>query len=78
MLEHVRKTSGTVHHPVGTCRMGNDALAVVDHRLRVRGINGLRVIDGSVMPAINSGNTTAPIVMIGEKASDMIREDLSA
>ena len=78
MLEHVRKTSGTVHHPVGTCRMGNDALAVVDHRLRVRGINRLRVIDGSVMPAINSGNTTAPIVMIGEKASDMIREDLSA
>lgn len=76
MLEHVRRTAGTVHHPVGTCRMGGDALAVVDHRLRVRGAEGLRVIDGSVMPAINSGNTTAPIVMIGEKASDMIREDL--
>ena len=76
MLEHVRRTAGTVHHPVGTCRMGNDALAVVDHRLRVRGLQGLRVVDGSVMPSVNTGNTTAPIVMIAEKAADMIREDL--
>ena len=74
----MRRTAGTVHHPVGTCRMGNDAMAVVDHRLRVRDLQGLRVIDGSVLPAVNTGNTTAPIVMIAEKAADMVREDLRA
>ncbi|MBI2962006.1 MAG: GMC family oxidoreductase N-terminal domain-containing protein [Betaproteobacteria bacterium] len=76
ILEKVHEIAGTVHHPVGTCKMGNDAQAVVDARLRVRGIGGLRVADGSIMPYLVSGNTAAPIVMIAEKASDMIRADL--
>jgi len=62
-------------HMAGTCKMGHDPLAVVDDRLRVHGIEGLRVADGSIMPTVTSGNTNAPIIMIGEKVSDMIRED---
>jgi choline dehydrogenase len=76
ILEHVREIGSTVHHPVGTCRMGADDSAVVDARLRVRGVGALRVADGAIMPSLVSGNTNAPIVMIAEKASDLIAEDL--
>ena len=67
--------SKTSHHCAGTCRMGSDASAVVDPRLRFNGIGNLRVVDNSIMPTVISSNTNAAAIMIGEKASDMIRED---
>ncbi|MEM1215081.1 MAG: GMC family oxidoreductase N-terminal domain-containing protein [Bacteroidota bacterium] len=69
---HIRKSVETIYHPVGTCKMGQDEMAVVDHELKVHGVEGLRVVDGSVMPTIVSGNTNAPIIMIAEKAADFI------
>ena len=75
VLEFCRNHGATIFHPSGTCRMGRDLLAVVDARLRVHGIDRLRVVDCSVMPTLVSGNTNAAAVMIGEKAADLIRED---
>lgn len=75
LLLAARKFSQTIYHPTSTCKMGHDDMAVVDDRLRVHGIQSLRVADASIMPEITSGNTNAPSIMIGEKASDMILED---
>jgi choline dehydrogenase-like flavoprotein len=73
LLDYIRRTASTVHHPVGTCRMGKDAEAVVDATLRVHGLEALRVIDASVFPSIVGGNTNAPVVMVAEKAADLLR-----
>jgi len=75
IAEFLRNEVETLYHPVGTCKMGNDPLAVVDARLRVHGVERLRVVDASVMPSVPGGNTNAPTIMIAEKAADMIRQD---
>jgi choline dehydrogenase len=75
LVNFMHRGGMNLHHPVGTCRMGEDPMAVVDSRLRVHGIAGLRVIDASVMPTVTTGNTNAPTIMIGEKGAAMIRED---
>ena len=75
LMAYAREVATTIFHPCGTCKMGSDNMAVVDERLRVHGLDGLRVADASIMPTMTSGNTNAPTIMIGEKASDMVMED---
>ena len=76
LLEHARQFGNTCYHPVSTCKMGPDPMAVVDDTLKVRGIGHLRVADASIMPTLVSGNTNAAAIMIGEKAADLIAKGL--
>jgi choline dehydrogenase len=70
---HIRHTAQTIYHPTSTCRMGVDELAVVDPELRVRGVEGLRVVDASIFPSVPRGNTNAPTIAVAEKAADLVR-----
>ena len=78
LADYIRQQGTTIYHIVGTCKMGEDPMAVVDARLRVRGLDGLRVIDASVMPTVTTANTNAPTIMIAEKGAAMIRQDAAA
>ena len=78
LADYIRRQGMTIYHIVGTCKMGNDPMAVVDSRLNVRGLGGLRVIDASVMPTVTTANTNAPTIMIAEKGAAMIRQDAAA
>jgi choline dehydrogenase len=74
LLREIGNIATTIFHPVGTCRMGSDDGAVVDPQLRFRGLDGLRIVDASIMPHITSGNTASPVVMIAEKAAELIKQ----
>lgn len=78
VIDSIRQSAETIYHPAGTCKMGTDAMAVVDAQLRVRGIEGLRVVDASIMPTVVGGNTNAPTIMIAEKAAEMIKQGVNA
>lgn len=73
LIEFIRQTADTEYHPVGTCKMGQDDMAVVDSELRVHGVQNLRVVDASIMPSIITGNTNAGVIAIAEKAADLIK-----
>jgi choline dehydrogenase len=75
LLDHIAKLGATSYHPIGTCRMGSDPMAVVDAELRVHGMDGLRIADASIMPTMVSSNTNAPSFMIGERCAQFLRDD---
>jgi len=78
LLEHIAKLGATSYHPIGTCKMGADLMAVVDHELRVHGVKGLRVADASIMPTMVSSNTNAPSFLIGERCADFLLREAGA